>query len=140
LCGAVLLDSSASGQDTLEYLERANLFLVHLDKERRWYRYHHLFAELRRQRLHQSTGESSEDKRVDVAELHKRASIWYEEHDLDIEALHHAFAAKDFEQAAKLVELTWQAMDQSFRSATWLGWVKALPDEQRAQSEDFWQT
>src|SRR6266480_5003085 len=54
LCDAVLLDPSASGQETLEYLERANLFLIPLDNERRWYRYHHLFADLLRQRLHQS--------------------------------------------------------------------------------------
>ena len=58
LCDAVLLDASASGQATLEYLERANLFIVPLDNERRWYRYHHLFAELLRQRLHQSTASS----------------------------------------------------------------------------------
>ena len=53
LCDAVLRDPTASGQATLEYLERANLFLVPLDNERRWYRYHHLFADLLRQRLHQ---------------------------------------------------------------------------------------
>ena len=54
LCDSVLLDPSASGQETLEYLERANLFIVPLDNERRWYRYHHLFAELLRQRLQES--------------------------------------------------------------------------------------
>ncbi len=51
LCDAVLLDPSAAGQETLEYLEHANLFIVPLDNERRWYRYHHLFADLLRQRL-----------------------------------------------------------------------------------------
>ena len=61
LCDAVLGTPSASGQETLEYLERANLFIVPLDNERRWYRYHHLFAELLRQRLHQ--GASSGMKR-----------------------------------------------------------------------------
>ena len=54
LCDAVLGSPSASGQETLEYLEHANLFIVPLDNERRWYRYHHLFGELLRQRLHQS--------------------------------------------------------------------------------------
>ena len=54
LCDAVLPDPSASGQEILEYLEHANLFIVPLDNERRWYRYHHLFAELLRQRLQQS--------------------------------------------------------------------------------------
>ena len=59
LCDAVLLDPPASGQATLEYLERANLFIVPLDNERRWYRYHHLFADLLRQRLQQSASPSS---------------------------------------------------------------------------------
>src|SRR6266540_2412673 len=74
LCDAVLLDSSVSGQETLEYLERANLFLVPLDNERRWYRYHHLFADLLRQRLHQSTDLHTGDERDNVAKYHKRAS------------------------------------------------------------------
>ena len=59
LCDALLLDSPGSGQATLEYLERANMFIVPLDNERRWYRYHHLFADLLQQRLHQSGTSSS---------------------------------------------------------------------------------
>jgi LuxR family maltose regulon positive regulatory protein len=55
LCDAVLLDPPGSGQETLEHFEHANLFIVPLDNERRWYRYHHLFADLLRQRLHQRT-------------------------------------------------------------------------------------
>ena len=121
LCDAVLLDSSVSGQETLEYIEHANLFVVALDEERRWYRYHHLFAELLRQRLHRSG--------ASVAELHRRASIWYEDNGLEAEAIHHALVAADFERAAGLIELSWRAMDRSFQSAMWLGWVKALPDE-----------
>ena len=62
LCDAVLLDPSGSGQETLEYLEHANLFLVPLDNERRWYRYHHLFADLLRQRLHQRSTSSTGDE------------------------------------------------------------------------------
>src|SRR6266699_1990124 len=62
LCDAVLMDPSVSGQETLEYLEHANLFLVPLDNERRWYRYHPLFADLLRQRLHQSTASSTGDE------------------------------------------------------------------------------
>ncbi len=59
LCDAVLLDPAAAGQKTLEYLERANLFLIPMDNERRWYRYHHLFADLLRQRLPQSIASST---------------------------------------------------------------------------------
>src|ERR671914_1837577 len=84
LCDAVVSDPSASGQETLEYLERANLFLVPLDDERRCYRYHHLFAELLRQRLHQSAASSMGDELSDVAELHIRASRWYEDNGWEI--------------------------------------------------------
>ncbi len=96
LCDA--LTGQGSGQATLEMLERANLFLVPLDGERRWYRYHHLFADLLRQRLHQGTDERA------IAELHIRASQWYENNNLALEAFHHAVAANDVERAARLVE------------------------------------
>jgi LuxR family maltose regulon positive regulatory protein len=123
------LDPSASGQETLEYIEQANLFLVPLDNERRWYRYHHLFADLLRQRLHQSIASSTTDEGQSVAELHSRASVWYEHNGSPADAIRHALAAEDFERAAGLIELAWPAMDSSFQSATWLGWVKTLPDE-----------
>ncbi|MBA2345855.1 MAG: tetratricopeptide repeat protein [Rubrobacter sp.] len=129
LCDAVLQGPSASGQETLEYLEHANLFIAALDNERRWYRYHHLFAELLRQRLHQSGASSTGGALGDVAELHVRASQWYEDNGLEAEAIHHALVAEDFERAAGLIELSWRAMDRSLQFATWLGWVKALPDE-----------
>ncbi len=129
LCDAVLLDSSASGQETLEFLERANLFVVPLDNERHWYRYHNLFAELLRQRLQGSVASSKGHEAREVAEFHVRASSWYEDNGLDFEAIHHALVAEDFERAASLVELSWRTMDRSLQFATWLGWVKALPDE-----------
>src|SRR5437660_980 len=84
LCDAVLMDPSVSGQETLEYLEHANLFLVPLDNERSWYRYHQLFAELLRQRLNQITTSSTGDERDGVAELHSRASQWFEDHGLSL--------------------------------------------------------
>src|SRR6202043_465179 len=86
LCDAVMMDPSVSGRETLEYLERANLFIVPLDNERRWYRYHHLFADLLRQRLQQSSASSTGDEVGDVTELHSRASVWYEDNGLEIEA------------------------------------------------------
>jgi len=125
LCDAVM-GSPAGGQTTLEYLERANLFIVPLDNQRHWYRYHHLFGDLLRQRLHQHAAVPAED----VSTLHDRASRWYETNGYQAEAFQHAIAAKDFERAAGLAELAWQSMDSSFQFATWLGWVKALPDEQ----------
>ena len=127
LCDAVLLDATASGQETLEYLERANLFIVPLDNERRWYRYHHLFADLLRQRLHQSTASSTGDERDGVAELHRRASQWYEDHSLTIEAFHHAVAANDVERAERLIE--GKGMPLQFRGAmiSVLNWLESLP-------------
>jgi LuxR family maltose regulon positive regulatory protein len=103
LCDAVMLDASASGQQTLEYLDRANLFLIPLDTERRWYRYHHLFAELLRQRLHQSLASSGGDQGTSMAGYHIRASEWYEANGLEIEAFHHAAAANDIERADRLI-------------------------------------
>jgi LuxR family maltose regulon positive regulatory protein len=103
LCDAVLLDASASGQETLEFLERANLFIVPLDNERRWYRYHQLFAELLRQRLQQSAASPAGEDGMGVAELHSRASQWYEDNGLETEAFHHAAAANDIERAERLI-------------------------------------
>ncbi|MBE9534001.1 MAG: tetratricopeptide repeat protein [Proteobacteria bacterium] len=120
LCDA--LTGQDNSQATLEMLDRANLFIVPLDNERRWYRYHHLFADLLRARLWQSQPNT-------VATLHMRASEWFEKNGPAAEAVNHALAAEDFERAAGLVELAWPAMDRSFQSARWHGWVKALPDE-----------
>lgn len=127
LCDAVLLDSSASSQVTLEYIERANLFLVPLDNERRWYRYHHLFADLLRQRLPQSSTSSPTSTAGDVIELHRRASVWYEANGLELEAFHHATAAQDIERVEYLIE--GNGMPLQFRSA-WapvLKWLESLP-------------
>ena len=110
------------GRGMLVALERGNLFVVPLDDKRQWYRYHHLFAEV----LYAHLMEKIPDR---VPTLHRRASEWYERNDLPSDAVRHALAAEDFERVADLVELAWQAMDSSFQSAAWLGWVKKLPDE-----------
>jgi LuxR family transcriptional regulator, maltose regulon positive regulatory protein len=130
LCDAVLRDPSVSGQATLEYLEHANLFIVPLDSERRWYRYHHLFADLLRQRLRRSSPLLSGRELGGVDELHRRASQWYEHNGSPDNAIRHALAAEDFERAATLVELAVPEMRRSRRGATVteLGWLKALPD------------
>jgi LuxR family maltose regulon positive regulatory protein len=127
LCDAVLLDPSTSGQETLEQLERANLFIVPLDNERHWYRYHHLFADLLRQRLHQSNASFTRDERGSVAELNIRASQWYEDHELEIEAFHHAAAANDVDRAARLVE--GKGLPLHYRGVVGpvLLWLESLP-------------
>jgi LuxR family maltose regulon positive regulatory protein len=127
LCDAVLLDSSVSGQETLAYLEHANLFLIPLDNERRWYRYHHLFADLLRQRLHQSIASSAEDVESRVHELHIRASQWYEDNNLDIEAFHHATAANDIERAESLIAGKGIPLHLRGAVTTILNWFVSLP-------------
>src|SRR5438477_7037509 len=126
LCDAVLLTPSGSGQATLEYIEHANLFLVPLDYERRWYRYHQLFADLLRQRLQQRSASSTGDEGMDVAELHIRASQWYEDNGLEIEAFHHAAAANDVARAERLIE--GEGMPLQFRGAgaPVLNWLESL--------------
>lgn len=120
LCDAVLLDTATtSSQEILELLERANLFIVPLDNERRWYRYHHLFGDLLRQRLGQPR---------ELVEYHLRASEWYETNTDLPQAFHHALVANDFERAARLAEAAWQSMERNFQPLAWLGWVKKLPD------------
>src|SRR2546430_4154121 len=126
LCDAVIMDPSGSGQETLEYIEHANLFLVPLDNERRWYRYHHLFADLLRQRLHQRSASSPGDEVGDVTELHCRGSVWYEDHGLSIEAFHHAANANDIARAERLIE--GEGMPLHFRGAGTpvLNWLESL--------------
>ncbi len=136
LCDAVLLDPSAFGQETLEYIEHANLFIVPLDDERRWYRYHHLFADLLRQRLYQSDASSTGD----VTELHRRASVWFEDNGLEIEAFHHAAAANDVERAERLIE--GEGMPLQFRGAgaPVLKWLESLPKTALDARPSLWVT
>ncbi len=127
LCDAVLLDSAASGQETLEYLEHANLFIVPLDNERQWYRYHHLFAELLRQRLHQSIASSTAKVQSRVNELHIRASQWYEDNGLELEAFQHAAAANDIERTERLIEGKGMPLHLRGAVTTILNWLESLP-------------
>jgi LuxR family maltose regulon positive regulatory protein len=138
LCDAVLLDESDSGQATLEYLEQANLFLIPLDNERRWYRYHHLFAELLRQQLRQSAVSSFGDDWIDAAELHNRASVWFEENGFELEAFHHAAAADDIERAQWLIEDT--GVPLYFRGAARpiRNWLASLPTATLDANPSLW--
>ncbi|MCP4936084.1 MAG: tetratricopeptide repeat protein, partial [bacterium] len=120
LCDAVT--GQRDGRAMLERLERGNMFVVPLDDERQWYRYHHLFADVLQARL-------IEEQSDHVPTLHRRASTWFEQNGSPPDAIHHAFAAKDFERAAGLIELAWPAMDANFQSSSWLGWANRLPDD-----------
>jgi LuxR family maltose regulon positive regulatory protein len=120
LCDAVT--GQPGGKAMLGALDRGNLFLVPLDDSRRWYRYHHLFADVLRMRLL--------DEQPDVVRLlHQRASRWYEQHGRRAEAIRHAMAGEDFERAADLIELAMPAMFRSRQETTLRSWLDVLPDE-----------
>jgi LuxR family transcriptional regulator, maltose regulon positive regulatory protein len=120
LCDAVT--GGSGGTAMLEMLDRANLFLVPLDDQRRWYRYHHLFGDVLRARL---MGEQPEH----VLELHRRASDWYEANGDRAEAISHATAGEEFERAAQLIELAAPMMRQSRQEATLRRWLEAIPGD-----------
>jgi LuxR family maltose regulon positive regulatory protein len=115
-----VLTGREDGQATLEMLEHANLFIVPLDEERRWYRYHHLFADLLRQRLHQTQPDW-------VPMLHIRASKWYEQNGFADEATEHALRAEDFERAASLIDECADAMWKRGEHAKLGRWLVGLP-------------
>ena len=118
LCDAVT--DRDDGQEALERLERENLFVVALDDERRWYRHHHLFADV----LH---GLLEQERSEDVKELHLRAAAWYERNGWASEAFEHALAAGDAGWAARLVEYYAQALFQRGEGVTVDRWLSALP-------------
>lgn len=120
LCDAVTGRSGSSS--LLERLEHANLFIIPLDQSRTWYRYHHLFADLLRQRLHSSTA-------VAKNELHRRASQWLAAQGHLPEAIQHALAAAEWDAAAALISSNTENMLRGGELATLLSWLKALPEE-----------
>ncbi len=120
LCEAVT--GQSGGDARLEILQRGNFFLIPLDDQRQWYRYHHLFADVLRMHLQAEQPDH-------VPALHRRASEWYEQHGSPADAIRHALAGDDFDRAANLIELAAPAMRQSRQEATLLGWLKALPDD-----------
>jgi LuxR family maltose regulon positive regulatory protein len=122
LCAA--LTGSDDAQEMLERLERDNLFAVPLDDARRWYRYHHLFAEFLRTRLGRESPEL-------VGELNLSASAWFEANGFVTEAITHALFASssdpDYERAARLIEREAKHAWGSGEGATVLAWLEALP-------------
>jgi LuxR family maltose regulon positive regulatory protein len=121
LCDAVT--GRTGSQAMLEQVERAGLFLVPLDEVRGWWRYHHLFADLLRARLH-------EEQPGRVPALHRAAAAWSDEHGLADDAVRHALAAGDALWAARLTERYFDALYYRSGEATTLRrWLAALPPE-----------
>jgi LuxR family transcriptional regulator, maltose regulon positive regulatory protein len=123
LCGS-LCDAVTGGSTSaaaLDRIARSNLFLVPLDTRREWYRYHHLFGELLCHQLHAAEPDL-------VPELHRRASTWLLDAGFPSEAIHHAAAAGDVEEATELVVTYWLEFRDEHRLETILAWLAALPD------------
>jgi LuxR family maltose regulon positive regulatory protein len=120
LCDAVTVRSG--GQAILEKLERANLLLVPLDDERRWFRYHHLFSQFLLKELRQTTPEL-------VPDLHRRACDWFEREGLVAEAVSHALAAGDSERAANLVERIARTTLRRGELSTLRRWLEELSED-----------
>jgi LuxR family maltose regulon positive regulatory protein len=126
---APLCDAVTERQDSqrfLTHIEQANLFLIPLDEQRRWYRYHSLFADFLRTELPER----------EQSALHQRASEWYESHGFTPEAIKHALAAKDLAAAERLIRSSVEATFSGGGFNTLLAWLNALPDEVvRARSD-----
>ena len=120
LCDALL--EQTNSQELLEFLERANVFVVPLDGRRRWYRYHALFAEALRLRLEQTEGEA-------VSTLHQRASHWFAEQGFLNEATRHAISAGDWPRAADLIEQESAFIWGSNEHALVRRWLERIPVE-----------
>jgi LuxR family maltose regulon positive regulatory protein len=120
LCNA--LTSRQDSQEILEELEHDNLFIIPIDAERRWYRYHHLFADLLRQRLHKTQTEHA-------PELHLQASKWHEKEKYFDKAIEHAFLAEEYHRAAELIDKNVEAIWQSKEFTNMRNWLSELPSE-----------
>jgi LuxR family maltose regulon positive regulatory protein len=120
LCDAVLKISEI--RRILQNIDEANLFLIPLDDERKWYRYHHLFAEFLNQRLQGNEPNS-------VPKLHRRASIWFEQNGFLAEAIDHALQGEEFTRAAKLVESVGPDMMMRNEFDQLTSWLDVIPKE-----------
>ena len=125
LCEAVIgeTDPAWNARACLDWIERSELFLIPLDNQREWYRYHHLFQELLQQRL------AAEMTPEQVSTLHRRASAWFEEQGLIDEALHHALAAGDLDLAARQMSPGCARCSTAKTGRPWSAGCALLPEE-----------
>jgi LuxR family maltose regulon positive regulatory protein len=123
LCEAVVHEEMESNETIISYLERSNLFLIALDDHRKWYRYHHLFAEFLRQRLRQEEPEH-------IPDLFRRASQWYETEGMIDDAIRYALAGRDVEGAARLVDGIAAALLQRRECNKLVNLIQKLPSDQ----------
>ena len=119
-------DVASGPRGILDYLQRSNLFLVPLDDERYWYRYHHLFIDVLRGMLHAA---SQPDQ---IAALHGRASDWYRQNGFVADAVHYALMGRHHERAAEIVEENAWSMVRHAELTILKAWIEALPDDSLA--------
>ncbi len=120
LCDAVT--GSGKGQLWLERLEASNLFLIPMDNQRDWYRYHQLFSGFLRDRLAVLRGD-------EIGALHHRAAAWFAQEGFTSEAISHYLAAGDHQQAGDLMEQHTRRLFVKGELFTIIRWIQALPDE-----------
>lgn len=120
LCDAVLQLETGSSNIMIERLVKTNCFIISTELSHRWFRYHHLFRDLLRQRLEQQSKGALES-------LHRLAGLWFKTNGFGQEAIHHFLKANAFEEAAALIECKWAEMDIQLQSASWLDMAKRLP-------------
>src|SRR4030065_1853354 len=129
LCEAVV-DTDTSelldGQATLEALDQMNLFIIPLDEDRRWYRYHHLFADVLKKRLEHQFPNL-------LPKLHRRASQWYEQNGFISESIQQAITAGDHDRAAQLIEENGCFLLISGEVATLLNWTDVIEFQSEAR-------
>ncbi len=109
-------------QEMLDHLQSSNLFIVPLDEGRQWFRYHHLFSDLLRDRLRKTQPDL-------VPVLHQRASDWFQAEGLTAEAIQHALAARDYQRAADLIESVAVPLISQGRISGPQGWLEKLPED-----------
>jgi LuxR family maltose regulon positive regulatory protein len=134
---ADLCDAVTEGEDgaaTIARCDRDNLFLIPLDDGGEWYRFHHLFADVLRDRLTQTVTDDELDG------LHDRAAQWLEEHDLPEDAIHHAIAGHSWDRAVRLLEAFCETLFEREHIPTLRGWLEGLPPDllERSPRLAFW--
>lgn len=132
LCDDIMRNPEVSGNEMLIELDRKNLFVIPLDQERRWYRYHHLFADILRRRLLESMDGS------DISELHRRASIWYESRGFEIEAFHHAVEARDIARSTLLLKGGGMPLYLRGAARLTIKWLDSLPTKELDARPELW--
>ncbi|PDV97791.1 LuxR C-terminal-related transcriptional regulator [Candidatus Chloroploca asiatica] len=125
LCNAVT--AKTASEHALSDLQRRNLFLIPLDAEHYWFRYHHLFAEFLKSHLKRTQADA-------LPALHRRAAEWFQANGYPEEALHHAFAIPDYAYVSRLVVDNWRRIYHTGRLATAVQWLESLPGDLLRQS------